>query len=339
MKRNILLLVILLLVLTGCETPKGETFVNGTIETFTFESKSLEENMINESTIQKVKVYLPGSYNTSDKDYPVIYYLAGFGGSVDEFFNAAKSINHPEPNIIDTAIRYGTITECIVVGISGNNKLGGSFYVNSPVIGNWEDHILEIVDQVDNRYRTEAATKSRGLAGFSMGGFGSINVGLRNPDIFGYVYAFSPGVFGESGFDAEVWETWRYWNSVLYSYGAAFDPDPSLEASPYSSTPTPTLSTEEAVEGWTDSWSKGYGDVEGKIEYYKTKNVPLLGIKIDYAQNDYFSWLIEGSKHFYKKLDEAGVNVSQDEVAGYEHNIDSYIIKDYILSYFGSVFN
>lgn len=339
MKKIFLLTALAVMVLTGCVTTKSEPFVNGTIETFTFDSKSLEENLIEETTSQKVKVYLPGNYNSSEKNYPVIYYLAGFGGSSDELFNAALSMDNPEPNVIDSAIKDGSITDCIVVGISGNNRLGGSFYVNSPVTGNWEDHIIEIVEQVDSRYRTEPSPKSRGLAGFSMGGFGSINVGLRNPDIFGYVYAFSPGVFGASGFDAEVWETWKYWNSVLHSYGAAFNPDPTLDSSPYSSIPSTSLSTEEAVEGWKDSWSKGYGDVEGKIEYYKTKNVPLLGIKIDYAQNDYFSWLIEGSKHFYNKLVEAGVNVSQEEVAGYSHNIDSYIVKDYILSYFGSVFN
>lgn len=339
MRKNILLSAVTILLLLSCTTGnKEKPFVEGRTETFTFNSLALEKNLIKETLDQTVRVYLPGNYSSSDKSYPVIYYLAGFSGNEDEVFNAAKSAGNEQPSAIDTAIKDGTITECIVVGISGSNKLGGSFYVNSPVTGNWEDHIVDAVKEVDSRYRTIKSPSSRGIAGFSMGGYGAINVGLRNPDTFGYIYAYSPGVFGKSGFDESVWATWKQWISVLHSYGAAFVPDLTLDASPYSSIPSTLLSAEEAVEGWRDSWSTGYGDAEGKIEYYKSREIPLLGAKIDYAQNDYFTWLREGSRHFYNNFVEAGIDTKQDEIVGYNHNIDSFIVKNYLLAYFGSVF-
>ncbi len=341
MKKNFALITAILavLILTGCPAADNDLSERGSVNTFTFSSSALEENLIGESTSKSIMVYLPYGYESSDKNYPVIYYLAGFGGNSHEIITGSSITSGSEGSrAIDRAIENEVISECIVVGISGINRLGGSFYVNSPVIGNWEDYILEVVNQVDTRYRTVNTASSRGLSGFSMGGFGAVNLGLRNPDVFGYVYAFSPGLFGEDGFDAEVWGSWSGWGSVLNSYGAAFDYDLTLDASPYANTPSSSLTPSAAVEGWKESWSTGYGDAEGKIEYYKTKNIPLLGIKIDYAQNDRFSWLIEGSRFFYQKFVEAGINAQQDEVSGYGHNIDGLIVEDYLLTYFGNAF-
>lgn len=331
MLKKTTLFLILGLLFTSCTTKETRPFTNGTVESVKIQSTAFDGNLIKDSGKKIINIYLPGSYIDSEEKYPVIYYLAGFGGGAGEFFSAAGSS-------IDSAIKNGTIRDCIIVGISGMNNLGGSFYVNSPVTGNWEDFILEVVNYIDSNYRTDASPESRGIAGYSMGGFGSVNIGLRNADVFGYVYAFSPGVFGESGFDEEVWSTWKQWNSVLYSYGAAFDPDTTANEIPYSNTPKTTLTAEEAVKGWSDRWSYGYGDAEGKIEYYNSRNVPLLGIKIDYAEKDYFTWLIDGSKYFYNKLMEAGVNAEQEVILDQTHSIDSRVVKNYILPYFGEAF-
>lgn len=338
MLKKIFLLLVAGFLFTSCVTEKSKPFVPGTIESFSFDSKELKGNLLKESPTRKVMVYLPGNYLNSDGSYPVIYYLAGYGGTVDEIFNAANSVSSNGLNAIDSAIKEGIIPECIIVGISGNSKLGGSFYANSPVTGNWENHIVEIVTEIDNRYRTKATPQARGLAGYSMGGFGSIHVGLRNSDVFGYIYAYSPGVFGANGFDEEVWGTWKSWQGVLFSYGAAFDPDLTMDKAPYSSVPVSTMTPDEVVEGWHDRWSSGYGDAEGKVEYYLSRNAPLLGAKIDYAENDWFTWLIKGSKHFYKVFHDAGIDVSQEVVPGYNHEIDRVIVKDYILTYYGTVF-
>src|SRR3972149_6594466 len=42
---------------------------------------SLSNNLVGEPTQRTIYVYLPPSYNTSDKHYPVIYYLPGYGDS------------------------------------------------------------------------------------------------------------------------------------------------------------------------------------------------------------------------------------------------------------------
>jgi len=75
----------------------------------------------------------------------------------------------------------------IVVMPNGNNALGGSFYTNSATTGNWDDFIAnELVAYIDKKYRTLPRPESRGLAGHSMGGYGTFAVGMRHAgDVYG----------------------------------------------------------------------------------------------------------------------------------------------------------
>jgi len=48
------------------------------------------------------------------------------------------------------------------------------------------------VAYVDAHYRTIADRMSRGLAGHSMGGYGTLRIGMKHPEIFSSIYALSP---------------------------------------------------------------------------------------------------------------------------------------------------
>jgi enterochelin esterase-like enzyme len=66
-------------------------------------------------------------------------------------------------------------------------------YSSSVTIGNWEDYVAkELVAYIDAHYRTLAARNSRGLAGHSMGGYGTMRVGMKNPGVFSSLYLLSP---------------------------------------------------------------------------------------------------------------------------------------------------
>lgn len=125
---------------------------------------SLSDAVISPKETQKVDVYLPSSYNTSDKRYPVVYYLTGFTvhpGEVSPF------------QWIDSIMTNGYVEQMIFVQISGFNFYQGTMYANSPLTGNWEDFVTQDVIQfIDNNYRTLPERESRGIAGHSMGGGG-----------------------------------------------------------------------------------------------------------------------------------------------------------------------
>jgi enterochelin esterase-like enzyme len=203
----IIWMVVLGLLMSGCGAglpPETATVVStktpyptptatkpaGSFNDVTIESVALAKNLIGEKSERTIHVYLPPDYDTSTKRYPVVYFLPGFGDrSMDTSSDAITAL-----------IQKGTIQEMIIVVAPGDNRLGGSFYVNSPVTGNWEDFIVqEVVGYVDNHYRTIARVESRGISGHSMGGFGSLNIAMLHPDLFGAVYSLSPGLFDENG--------------------------------------------------------------------------------------------------------------------------------------------
>jgi S-formylglutathione hydrolase FrmB len=65
-------------------------------------------------------------------------------------------------------------------------------YSASVTTGDWETFIAEdLVAYVDKTYRTMATRDSRGLAGHSMGGYGTLRIGMKRPDVFSAMYPMS----------------------------------------------------------------------------------------------------------------------------------------------------
>src|SRR5688572_21314673 len=156
------------------------------------DAPSLMGNMVGEPSERTIYVYLPPSYSSSKKRYPVVYYLPGYGDS--------SVIGFRLPGDMDSLIESGQVNEMIMVVAGGDSKMGGSFYVNSPVTGNWEDFIVkDLVSFVDSHFRTLRQAEARGITGHSMGGFGALNIAMHHPDVFGAVYSMSPGLFDENG--------------------------------------------------------------------------------------------------------------------------------------------
>ena len=122
----------------------------------------------------------------------MIYFLAGYDEPA-----SVRSIGLELQRLVDA----GTANEMIIVGVSGENALGGSFYVDSPVSGRWATAIVDdVVGMIDEHYRTLATASTMcNIAGFSMGGYGALALAMRNPDVFGAVDALSPGLFAPGG--------------------------------------------------------------------------------------------------------------------------------------------
>ncbi|TQF66752.1 alpha/beta hydrolase [Pseudoalteromonas luteoviolacea] len=157
-----------------------------------FTSKALENSLIGTKATRDVHIYLPDDYHTTKTRYPVLYFLGAYSWPI-------KYSSHIE-KMLDNHKKQGNTMEMIVVMLEGNTPLRGSFYVNSTVHGNFSDYVLEeIVPWIDSTYRTKAQAKHRGIAGFSMGGTGALRFAANNPDVFGHVYALSPGMFDERG--------------------------------------------------------------------------------------------------------------------------------------------
>lgn len=158
------------------------------VQTITVHSKALEGNLEGESPDRKVIVYLPPDYNKNpNKRYPVVYALHGY--SID---NEMWTHEIHTPQTIEGAFATGS-KEMIFVLPDSRTLHNGSMYSNSPTVGNFEGFIAhDLVAYIDSHYRTIAKRDSRGLAGHSMGGYGTTRIGMKYPDVFGALYIMSP---------------------------------------------------------------------------------------------------------------------------------------------------
>lgn len=165
----------------------------GTKERIKVYSRALEGNLINDPAERDVTVYLPPSYNSSQgRRYPVIYMLHGFTDSDSQWFGWEDHwINLQQ--VIDSSLAEGRAKEMIVVMPNAYNRFKGSMYSSSVTTGDWETFISgELVAYIDQHYRTLPGVVSRGLAGHSMGGYGTIRLGMKHPEVFSAIYIMSP---------------------------------------------------------------------------------------------------------------------------------------------------
>jgi len=317
---------------------------------------SLENNLVGESAKRKINVYLPPSYGITDKRFPVVYYLPGYGDR--------DMIGFRIPDSMDRLIESGELNEMIVVVADGTNKLDGSFYVNSPVTGNWEDFIVkDVVGYVDNHFRILARVESRGITGHSMGGFGALNIAMHHPEVFSAVYSMSPGLFDENGLaESQIFENEtliknfiKYENGLAnypleeaklrmlsspqqfaLSYGYAFAPNPDklppLLDYPFSEVDG-QLVRDDAI--W-DKWEGGYGGIADEVVQYKENFLKLNGIVVDYGKYDEYEWIPKGSEYFGEQLSAAGIPVKVEAYSGSHQSILGERIRDYMLPFFST---
>jgi enterochelin esterase-like enzyme len=215
----------------------------GTVERIKVYGESLKGNLEGDSPSRNVSVYLPASYkNNPGKHFPVIYFLHGLTDNDAKWYGFEKHwINMPD--ILNEAFSGGSVREMIVVTPDAYTKYGGSMYSNSINTGNWEEFISkDLVTYIDSHYRTIAKKESRGLAGHSMGGYGSLRIGEKYPDIFSCIYLLSPCCLSPN------WDTFindkalekfesiktfadyensiEFWTVVPYVFASAWSPDP-----------------------------------------------------------------------------------------------------------------
>lgn len=298
------------------QTP-AEDLGDGRTVTETVPTPSLANNLLGDPAERDIVVHLPPSYDSSDASYPVVYYLAG----ADERVGRLRSL----APVLWAEMGKEGMRELIVVELDGASSMGNTFYANSPVTGNAQDALTQdLVAHVDATYRTIPEAASRGLSGFSMGGSGTINVGLAHPEVFGALYAASPGLFrpedGLAGFLAD--------NGAWDCYGAAFAPDPRAPY-PHHVPIDPRTPLADQDPAAVAAWESGFGDLERKVARYLAQPERLAAIRIAYGTADGYRWIPEGSEYLLGLLAEDGIPASSHVFAG-GHTLDTSFPADLV---------
>ena len=190
--KHLLWLLTLLLALSRCPLLAQAPPAGRVVVTY-LDSKLLRGNPGGENPRRRVSVYLPAGYDAAPgQRYPVLYYLHGFTWNDSLIFNqdGLKAL-------LDQAIAEHQIRPLIVVVPNEQTRFGGSWYANSATNGPWADFTArELPAFIDARFRTLARPGSRGLAGHSMGGGGTLRLALQYPGTWAAAYALSPALVG-----------------------------------------------------------------------------------------------------------------------------------------------
>ena len=130
-------------------------------------------------------IYLPKDYSVSNQRYPVIYWLHGGNGNSRQGAWMCERM--------DAAMKKGTMPQCIVVFVQGlpigwyNNSKDGTMPVEDVII-------KDLIPHIDATYRTIKLREARGIDGMSMGGYGSLHLGFKYPELFGVVSSIAPSI-------------------------------------------------------------------------------------------------------------------------------------------------
>jgi enterochelin esterase-like enzyme len=168
---------------------KRDNIAHGSIATVQYDSKTL-------STRREMLVYTPPGYSP-DRKYPVIYLLHGLNSSAGQWPYWVRA-----DNVIDNLVADGKIGPVIMVFPNCNTNVtvsnpkpdeqeerkgGFKGYGKS-----FEDDLLnDIIPYIESHYSVYTDRKHRTLAGLSMGGGQSLNIGLSHINTFAYVGGFS----------------------------------------------------------------------------------------------------------------------------------------------------
>ena len=158
------------------------------VEKIIVHGRSLEGNLEGNTADRTVLVLLPPSYDKAKaRHYPVVYFLHGYNSQAEGTVAWTKMEERHK------AAMAATGREFIVVAPDSDTLLHGSMYSDSVTVGNFETFTAkELVRYIDSHYRTVAKRESRGLMGHSMGGYGTLRIGMKHPDVFSAIYAMNP---------------------------------------------------------------------------------------------------------------------------------------------------
>ena len=293
------------------------------------ESPHLAGNLLEDPSERDVFVYLPPGYDTTMRRYPTAYFLHANGQTAADLVNPPTDEIRWKPpieDVLDPVFGRMGARPMIVVIPDGASRWGCGQWLDSPVTGNFEQYLLhDVIPMVDATYRTIPKAASRGVFGFSSGGFGAWNLGSRNPEVFGALAMLS----GDSFLDLthkfiiykyldSIWPKapngpikGNVWSELVYDYSATYSPNPDNPPF-YVDLPVIFPSGELRQDVW-DRWLSfdPVINVRDRLENLRK----LTGILLDVGTQDDYS-LQWGHRLLSHRLREAGIEHKVTENPG-----------------------
>jgi len=150
---------------------------------------------------RRMHIYTPPGYELGKDKFPVFYLLHGAGDCDDSWTSVGRA-----GFILDNLIAAHKVKPMIVVMPAGHTTAGGRGGAPAPPAAGAapsapprdefaEDFVNDIMPYVEKNYRVLTDRNHMAIAGLSMGGGQTLNIGMSHLDRFAYIGVFSSGVF------------------------------------------------------------------------------------------------------------------------------------------------
>ncbi|PXA98832.1 enterochelin esterase [Nostoc sp. 3335mG] len=317
------------------------THAPGTVHRFTIQSKAIAGNRLGDPTERLVDVYVPAGH--SGDGLPLLVDLVGYtaGGPAH---TAWKNFGENVPERLDRLIGEGQLGPVVVAFPDCFSRLGGNQYVNSPVLGNYEDFLIgEMLPFVEEKFRCGGAGR-RGVFGKSSGGFGAHIHAMRHPDVWAAAASHS----GDAGFEnlyipefpnvlralAKTGNSIEAWmrafegkakidgkdtaTLMILAQAASFDPDPDPNTFLGLRLPV-TLDTCEFIEERWSNWLEW--DPARMVETHADALGRLKGFYFDCGTEDQYN-ILYGSRRIHRTLEARGIAHRYEEFPDNHSGVD-----------------
>jgi len=157
----------------------------------------------------KYTIYLPYDYEASNRYYPAVYLLHGYTDSDIAWMQYGEC-----QMIADEGISRREIPPMIIIMPDADVSWYINNYDNSV---RYEDFfITEFIPFIEKNFRVRTEKRYRGVAGLSMGGFGTLIYTLKHTDMFTACAAYSSAIFTDEEIINQNDETYKRLNAILY---------------------------------------------------------------------------------------------------------------------------
>lgn len=313
----------------------------GTIHRLVVDSKAIAGNRLSDPSSRLVDVYIPAGH--SGEGLPLLVDLVGYtsGGPAH---TAWKNFGENVPERLDRLIGDGKMQPVAVAFPDCFSRLGGNQYVNSPVLGNYEDFLIkEMVPQVEQQFHCGGDGR-RGVFGKSSGGFGALVHAMLHADFWAAAASHS----GDAGFEQLYFSEFpnvlralaKHDNSIekwmeafeakpkfdgkdtmvlmILAQAASFDPAPEADTFLGLRLPVTFDTCELIAERWSN-WLKW--DPARMVEDRASAIGKLKGFYLDCGTEDQYN-ILYGTRRIHRTLGAQGIAHRYEEFPDNHSGVD-----------------
>jgi enterochelin esterase family protein len=174
-----------LVAVPGADFMDTKEVPRGAVSVVTYWSSTLKR-------FRRLHVYTPPGYESGAGTFPIFYLLHGAFDSDDSWTSVGRA-----GFILDNLIAAGKAKPMVIIMPHGHT---GPFRFGTGFTDEFErEFVTDIMPQIEKRYRVHTDRAHRALAGLSMGGAQTLNIGIPHLEEFAYLGVYSSGIFGITG--------------------------------------------------------------------------------------------------------------------------------------------